>query len=40
MSINEEAGRVVVVLLEDHTVNFAFILDVDSSSSGIANNFI
>ncbi|MCG2730906.1 MAG: amidase domain-containing protein, partial [Acetobacterium sp.] len=37
--INEEAGMVEVALLEDHTVNFAFIPGVDSSSSGIAHTF-
>ncbi|MBI4858270.1 MAG: amidase domain-containing protein [Acetobacterium woodii] len=38
-SINEEAGMVEVTLFEDHTVNFAFIPDVVSSSSGIAHTF-
>lgn len=38
-SVTEETGAVEVTLLEDHTVNFAFTPDVDSSSSGIAHTF-
>jgi hypothetical protein len=38
-SVDEGSDEVEVVLLEDHTVNFAFIPDVDSSSSGIAHTF-
>ncbi|WP_373483460.1 amidase domain-containing protein [Acetobacterium sp.] len=38
-SIDMEADEIAVVLLEDHTVNFAFMPEVDSSSSGIAHTF-
>ncbi|WP_373485512.1 amidase domain-containing protein [Acetobacterium malicum] len=38
-SVDAESDEVEVVLLEDHTVNFAFIPDVDSSSAGIAHTF-
>lgn len=38
-SVDAESDEVEVVLLEDHTVNFAFISDVDSSSAGIAHTF-
>lgn len=38
-SIDEESDLIEVVLLEDHTVNFAFTTNVDSSSSGIAHTF-
>lgn len=38
-SVDTLSDQVAVVLLEDHTVNFAFIPDVDSSSSGIAHTF-
>lgn len=37
--VSEENGQVKVVVKEDHTVNFAFIPKVDSSSSGIAHTF-
>lgn len=37
--ISTVGGEVKVVLTEDHTVNFAFIPDVDSSSSGIEHTF-
>ena len=37
--ISNNGGEVEVVLAEDHTVNFAFIPDVDSSSSGIEHTF-
>lgn len=39
ISIDTESDEVEVVLLEDHTVNFAFTPDVDSSSSGITHTF-
>jgi len=39
ISIDTESDEVEVVLLEDHTVNFAFTPDVDSSSSGITHIF-
>ncbi|WP_303867157.1 amidase domain-containing protein [Acetobacterium wieringae] len=38
-SVDTELDEVEVVLLEDHTVNFAFIPDVASSSSGITHTF-
>lgn len=38
-SVDTLSDQVEVVLLEDHTVNFAFVPDVDSSSSGIAHTF-
>ncbi|MBC3889146.1 hypothetical protein GH810_12550 [Acetobacterium paludosum] len=37
--INNNAGEIEVVVTEDHTVNFVFIPDVDSSSSGIKHTF-
>ncbi len=38
-SISEGYGEIEVVLVEDHHINFAFISNVDSYSSGIAHTF-
>jgi hypothetical protein len=38
-AVNEDSNTLEVSLLEDHTVNFAFISDIDSSSSGISHTF-
>jgi len=38
-SIDEGYGEIEVALLEDHHINFAFISDVDSYSSGIVHTF-
>lgn len=38
-SVDTNSDAIEVVLLEDHTVNFAFIPDVESSSSGITHTF-
>lgn len=38
-AVSEDSNTVEVSLLEDHTVNFAFISDIDSSSSGISHTF-
>lgn len=37
--VKDSGDLIEVVLLEDHTVNFAFIPEVDSSSSGIIHTF-
>lgn len=37
--INDQGGEIEVILEEDHTVNFAFIPDVNSSSCGITHTF-
>ncbi|WP_041668998.1 hypothetical protein [Acetobacterium woodii] len=37
--VKDSGDLIEVVLLEDHTVNFAFIPEVDSSSSGITHTF-
>jgi len=37
--VNETEDQIEVILTEDRTVNFAFIPDVDSSSSGILHTF-
>jgi hypothetical protein len=38
--ISESYGDVEITLLEDHTVNFSFLPDIESSSSGIEHIFV
>ena len=38
--VSESDGMIEVTVEEDHTVNFAFISDIDSSSSGIKHTFL
>lgn len=40
LDINPENESVELTVIEDHTVNFAFISDVDSISSGIKHTFL